>query len=259
LTGEIVQSAFLQLGYIGYWDRISPFLRFIFENGSTQKNFSTMLLNRRKRTPHPTIYRFEELIEVENSIDQNNPAKVRNYAIVLLLSRYGMRSSDIAALSFENIDFENNRLCFMQQKTGELWEGELLPDVKTALLEYIQYMRPEVPGCSNVFITSIIPYKPLDSYAINTAVNILVGKSGIDITDKRHGSRIFRSSIASDMVNSKVPTEVVRRVLGHGTKHAIRHYAKIDIEGMRICPLSVPEPRGVFAELLSWEDGENYV
>ncbi|MCB5402279.1 tyrosine-type recombinase/integrase, partial [Thomasclavelia ramosa] len=74
-----------------------------------------------------------------------------------------------------------------------------------------------------------IPYKPLDSFAINTAIWMLVAKSEVDITDKRHGSRAFRSSIASNMVNDGVSTEVVRKVLGHGTKHAIRHYARLDI------------------------------
>jgi hypothetical protein len=53
------------------------------------------------------------------------------------------------------------------------------------------------------------------------------------------------------MINDGVSTEVVRRVLGHGTKHALKHYARIDIESMRLCPLPVPEPTGNFSDILS--------
>lgn len=61
------------------------------------------------------------------------------------------------------------------------------------------------------------------------------------------------------MINDNISTEIVRRVLGHGTKHAIKHYARIDIESMRLCPLAVPEPGGLFAEMLLWKDGDNHV
>ena len=99
----------------------------------------------------------------------------------------------------------------------------------------------------------MIPYKPVDCGVINTMVWETFRQSGIAISDRRHGSRSFRSSIASNMINDDVSTEIVRRVLGHGTKHAIKHYARIDIESMRLCPLPVPEPSGEFAKLLSWK------
>jgi hypothetical protein len=52
------------------------------------------------------------------------------------------------------------------------------------------------------------------------------------------------------MINDGISTEIVRKVLGHGTKHALRHYARIDIESMRLCPLPVPKPTGAFAQTL---------
>ena len=76
---------------------------------------------------------------------------------------------------------------------------------------------------------------------------------------KKHGSRAFRSSIASNMVNDRISTEVVRKVLGHGTKHAIRHYARMDVENMRLCPLPAPKPSGIFSELLSWKEDDVHV
>ena len=259
LTGELIQTAFLQLGCLRYWERISPFLHFLFESGQTSKDFSKLLLNRKKHSPQPTVYTQEEISCMETSVNRSTPAGIRNYAILLLLSRYGIRSRDIAALSFENLDFENNRIHFTQQKTGDLWEMELFPEVKDALQEYIMTARPDLSNCSKVFLTAGIPYKPLGSNAINTAIGTLVSKSNVSISGKRHGSRSFRSSIASNMVNEKISTEIVRKVLGHSTKHAIRHYTKLDIESMRLCPLSPPEPHGIFAEKLSWKEEKRHV
>lgn len=259
MNGELIQSAFLQLGYLRYWERVGPFLRYLFESGQIQRDFSKLIVNRKKYSPQPTVYTQEEVAVIEDSVDCSAAVGVRNYAILLLLSRYGIRSRDISALLFENLDFENNRIHFTQQKTGDLWEMKLFPEVKAALQEYILTARPNVPNCQNVFLTAMIPYKPLDSYAINTAVGILVAKSDVNISEKRHGSRAFRSSIASNMVNDRVSTEVVRKVLGHGTKHAIRHYARMDIENMRLCPLHAPKPSGIFSEILSWKEDDCHV
>ena len=259
MNGELIQSAFLQLGYLRYWERVGPFLRYLFESGQIQRDFSKLIVNRKKYSPQPTVYTQEEVSVIEDSVDCSTAAGIRNYAILLLLSRYGIRSRDISALLFENLDFENNRIRFTQQKTGEPWEMELFTEVKAALLDYILTARPDVPNCQNVFLTAVIPYKPLDSYAINTAVGTLVAKSDVNISEKRHGSRAFRSSIASNMVNDRISTEVVRKVLGHGTKHAIRHYTRMDVENMRLCPLPAPKPSCIFSELLSWEEDDVHV
>lgn len=259
ISGKLIQKAFLQLSFSRYWERIAPFLRFLFEHGTLERDYSRLVQYRKKNDPQPTVYSTDEISAIEDSIDRTTPVGIRNYAIVLLLSRYGIRSCDIASLTFENVDFTDNRIHFIQQKTGEPWESELLPEAKEALLDYINKVRPEVAGCQQIFMTLVIPYTPMDYGAINTMVGALLRNAGIPINGRRHGSRAFRSSIASNMVNDNVSTEVVRRVLGHGTKHAIHHYARIDIQSMRLCPLAVPAPSGNFAELLSGKDGGSSV
>lgn len=256
---KAVQRAFLLLGYPQYWEKISPFLRFLYNEGLIPYNYSNLLHYRKKNMPHPTVYSPEEVAAVENSVSRTNPTGVRNYAIILLLSRYGIRSRDIAALTFENLDFCNNRICFVQRKTGDLWESEMFPEVKSALWDYISNARPEVAGCNSVFLTAMIPYIPLDVSAINTMVGEVFKGAEVTLSERRHGSRAFRSSIASNMINDNISTEIVRKVLGHGTQYALKYYAKIDIESMRLCPLPVPAPSGIFSELLSWKAGEDHV
>jgi site-specific recombinase XerD len=251
MRGDHVQAAFLALGAIRYWERIGPFLRFLADSNYLKQNYSGLIQRRRHPMPQPTVYLPEEISTLEDSFDLFSPAGIRNYAITLLMTRYGIRACDVATLTFDNIDFENNRLHFIQQKTDDLWEGELFPEIKSALQCYIDSVRPNTVTCSNIFIKLAPPYAPIDNRAINTMICNQFGRSSIDIAERRHGSRTFRSSVASNMINDGVSAEVVRRVLGHGTKYALKHYARIDVESMRLCPLPVPEPTGTFANILS--------
>lgn len=256
MTGENIQTAFLQLQYSRYWKQIGPFLRFLFENSYTERNYSHLVIHRKVYPPQPTTYSTEEISAIEGSVDRSTDSGTRNYAVLLLMTRYGIRSRDVAALTFDNLDFENNRIHFIQQKTGDPWECELFPEVKTALLDYICNIRPQSLSFKEVFITLTIPHKPLDGYAINTAIWTLFRKSGVDISGRRHGGRALRSSITSNLIREGVSIEIVHKVLGHGTKHAVKSYARIDIESMRLCPLPVLPPTGSFAALLSGKEGD---
>lgn len=250
LTGANVQTAFLSLNHMRYWERIGPFLRFLYHKNFVKCDFSRIILYRKKQEIFPTTYSPKEIADIEDSIDPAAPGGVRDLAIILLLSRYGIRACDIAALTFDNVDFTMNRISFIQQKTGDPWEAELLPEIKAALLDYINNVRPQNSEYKEIFLTLMIPFKPVDYRIINTMVGERIKESTVDINGRKHGSRVFRSSLASNMVNDKLPTEVVRKVLGHGTKYALKHYVKIDIESMKLCALPVPEPTGHFAELL---------
>lgn len=117
INGELIQSAFLHLSYLRYWEKIGPFLRYLFESGQIQRDCSKLIVNQKKYHPQPTVYTQEEVAVIEDSDDYSTVAGIRNYAILLLLSQYGIRSRDISALSIENLDFENTRIHFTQQKT----------------------------------------------------------------------------------------------------------------------------------------------
>lgn len=256
---NLLQKALIMLPSQEYWFRVKPFFTFLFQSGELNKDYSKLIMYRKKRTKYPTIYSIDEISKIENSIDLNSPNGIRNYAIILLLSRYGIRPSDIARLTFENIDLENNRIHFIQHKTNEPWEAELIPIVKNALINYIDNVRPKDINSTRIFLILVKPIREMNFGTIATMVNDLIAKSGVDISNRKHGARVFRASIASNMIKDNTSTEVVRRVLGHSTKYAIQHYAKIDIESLRLCPLKVPEPSGLFANKLNAKAGVYYV
>jgi integrase len=80
--------------------------------------------------------------------------------------------------------------------------------------------------------------------------------AGVDIANKKHGPHALRSSMASSMVNRDIPYDVVRKALGHADPQAIKHYAKADIENLRLQAVDVPAPAGVFAMIL--QGGNSY-
>ena len=69
-------------------------------------------------------------------------------------------------------------------------------------------------------------------------------RSGINIAGKKHGPHSLRASLASSMVNDGISYETVRKVLGHDSPNAIRHYARLDIQMLRNCALACPAPSG---------------
>ncbi|HPE39391.1 MAG TPA: hypothetical protein PK567_07925, partial [Bacillota bacterium] len=181
MTGDHVQAAFLALGAIRYWERIGPFLRFLADSNYLKQNYSGLIQHRRHPMPQPTVYSPEEISSVEGSFDLCSPAGIRNYAITLLMSRYGIRACDVAALTFDNIDFDNNRLRFIQQKTDDPWEGELFPEIKSALQRYIndmlvglQCLETAVPGdlAERVSLQKIRPDCCFEMYSKSLITNI---------------------------------------------------------------------------------------
>jgi site-specific recombinase XerD len=75
--------------------------------------------------------------------------------------------------------------------------------------------------------------------------------AGVSISGKKHGPHALRSSLASSMINGGVSYEVTRHMLGHYDPEAIKHYAKVDIENLRSYAIDIPEPSGVFEEILN--------
>ena len=88
------------------------------------------------------FYTAEEVSKTLAEIDLGNPGGRRDYAIILLIARLGLRASDVANLRFENINWETNKISFYQVKTKKQIELPLLKDVGESIIEYMKYGRP---------------------------------------------------------------------------------------------------------------------
>jgi site-specific recombinase XerD len=246
LGAALVGKAIIRLGNKDAYAVIRSFLRRLYETDAARYDFSGIIPKYRRHTPLPTVYTDDEINRVCREIDRTTGVGKRNYAIVLLTSRLGMRAGDVAEMTFDSISFSRNSIELTQNKTGQPLTLPLLQEIRDALLEYIRDARPSAEH-NYVFSRANAPFERITTSVIRHALTGYFKAAGVDITNRKHGPHSLRSSMASSMVNSGVPYEVARKALGHADPQAIKHYAKLDVENLRFYAIDVPAPSGEFA------------
>ena len=231
------------------WAVIIMFLRYLNYVGQINHDFSTILPHFKRAFRLPITYTEDEVNHFEKTIDTNSQIGKRDYAMLLLATRLGMRSGDIANLTFSSLDFDNDTISITQEKTGEPLALPMIRVVKTALADYLKNGRPE-SSQPYVFLRSNAPFEKITTSAIRFETNKYFNKAGIDIAGKKHGPHVFRSSLASSMINHLLSYDVVRKILGHTDPDAVKHYARVDIERLREYAIEPPAPSGCFKEFL---------
>ena len=104
-----------------------------------------------------TVFTREKVQKLLTSVDRSNPLGRRDYALLIMAAKLGLRVSDIINLTFDEIDWAKKTLSITQQKTGKLVELPLTEDVGWAIIDYLQNGRPE-SECIHVFIKHCAPY-----------------------------------------------------------------------------------------------------
>lgn len=170
--------------------------------------------------------------------------------MLLLATRLGIRTGDIVTMTFDELDFRAETIRIIQNKTGVLLELPMLPCVCNALKDYIQNYRGNSTS-EYVFLSLHPPFSHLTPVAFGRYVRLALQAAEIKPGTRRTGPHAMRSSLASSMVNDGISYEAVRRTLGHTSANAIKSYAKLDVEQLKLYTLEPPEASGHFAEYLS--------
>ena len=250
MESSIIVQACLQFTDKGAYAEVRQFLVYLYETSAVCTDYSHIIPRFVKPIKLPSVYSLDEIRRLEYAVDQSTAIGVRNYAILLLASRMGMRSGDIVALQLESLDFRNDRIRFNQGKTGKEQILPIIPEVKCALEKYLESARP-FSESTFVFINTRAPYTPLTTGAIRSMLKDVFIAADVNTQNRKHGLHSLRASLASSLVNNNVPYEAVRRILGHTDPRSITHYAKIDLENLRFYALEAPSPSGSFEEYLS--------
>lgn len=250
ITAEHVIKASLVVKSNYYLSAISTFFNVMSKEGLTVRNYAYVLPYFKRPQPIPTVYSPEEIRRVELAINKSNPCGRRNYAILLLSTRLGIRAGDISKMTFDSLDFETETIHLIQQKTGAPLTLPMLSEIKAALLDYINNERI-ASDSSYVFLCLLPPYLNVSVQTIWKMSSRALKAAGINTSGKKRGTHAFRSSLASSMVNDNVPYEAVRNVLGHSGLNAIKSYARLDTERLKPYALEVPAATGNFATFLT--------
>ena len=249
INTDYICRAIIRFTNKGAYAVVRDFLRCLHETGVSKLDYSGIIPKHSRGKVLPTTYSADEVRRLESTVDQSSNVGKRDYAVLLLATRLGLRSGDIVGLKYDNVDFVGNSISLTQEKTKHPLTLPLLPEIRTALTEYIHNARPDSDS-EFIFLSANAPFGRMTTSAIRHALTASFVSAGIDISGKKHGPHSLRSSLASSMVNGGVAYEVVRRLLGHLDPDAVKHYAKIDVENLRSCSIDVPSPSGNFKALL---------
>ena len=233
-------------------------LRYLYDEKILEKDFSYVVPHIKidKTAKIPSAYSKEEVQKLLDSVDRGNAKGKRDYALLLLASRLGMRAGDICGLSFKNIKWEHNEIELIQEKTKEKILLPLLPEVGSAIIDYLKYGRP-ITESTTIFMRHTCPITPLTPPTLHSIVSQYLRLAGIKVPDgKKHGPHALRHSLASALLEENTPLPIIAEVLGHTTTETTSIYLKIDVNYLRHCALDIPDfvwnqpvPGGVDHEL----------
>jgi integrase len=178
--------------------------------------------------------------KVLDGCDRTTAGGRRNYAILLLLARLGLRAGEVIALRLEDIEWDSAQLTVRSKKGGGWARLPLPTDVGSALAHYLRHDRPQCPS-RNVFVRLVAPYQPLsNSPVIAVLTRKALAKAGVE--SARKGAHLFRHSLATEMLRQGASLDEIGQVLRHKDPDTTAIYAKVDLDALR--KLAVAWPGG---------------
>jgi integrase len=175
------------------------------------------------------------------SIDRSEAIGKRDYAVLLLAARYGMRPSDIRRIALGDIRWRDRSIVFCQAKTGRQLTLPLLPDVAEALIDYLRAGRPAT-ALRNIFVRHKAPFEPFSpGNNLFPVMSKALRHAGLERRAGLRGLYVFRHTLATRMLSAKVPLKTIGDILGHGSTTSTLVYTKIDLSALRSVSLSIRE------------------
>ena len=220
---------------------LRSFLRYLFHRGlvavdlaACVPTIATWSLSKVPRfLPEEQIQKILDFCDTETAIGK------RDYALLLLMARLGLRAGEVVALTLDDFDWESG-LITVRGKGKRVAQMPLPSEVGTAIAEYLAAGRPQ---CSNrrVFIRAKAPLRGFaNSVAICSLVDRAMERAGVE-TEYR-GSHVFRHSLATQMLNRGASLPEIGDLLRHRRPDTTRIYAKVDVASLR--SIALPWPGG---------------
>ena len=175
-----------------------------------------------------------------DSADRTTASGKRNYAMLLLALRTGLRSMDIINLKLSDIRWTSNTIEIVQSKTANPLVLPLLADVGNAIADYILNGRPDSQQ-SYIFLRSRAPYRKMSGHPTCYAISCKMMKAaGIrQMEGERKGFHCLRHSVAARLLAEETPLPIISSILGHWNKDSTGIYLSTDLEHLRSCALSL--------------------
>jgi site-specific recombinase XerD len=223
---------------------VRVFLRFLHSSHILNEDMSSYLpcIKSRKQTRIPSIWDHDDLQKLLNTIDRGNPSGKRDYAMILLVARLGLRSVDVKKLTLSDIKWNENRIEFVQSKTNGLTSLPLLKDVGWAIIDYLKNGRP-VSDFPNVFLRHLAPIMPFsDEDHLHQVIVKYMRLAKLPIAGKKKvGMHSLRHTLATTLLEQHVSLQEIADILGHQDMDSTAVYLKSSLTLLRECSLNPEE------------------
>ncbi len=222
------------------------FLRFLYLNRYTQNDlsFSVPKQNKYNYPAVPSTWEPNEIRCILDAVDQGSPKGKRDYAILLLVAKLGIRVGDIKALKLSDLNWVSKTIAITQEKTKVEAIYPILHDVGWAIIDYLKNARP-VCESPYLFVRLRAPFEAFGENAnLHNIISKYVRLAGITVPrGKRQGLHSLRHSLASTLLEQGASLSVISEILGHMDSKSTSVYLHTDLTNLKACAL---DPEEVF-------------
>jgi site-specific recombinase XerD len=174
---------------------------------------------------------------VLEACERDTPEGKRNYAVLLLLARLGLRACEIVALKLDDIDWEGGTIS-VRCKGGRCALLPLPADVGEAVAAYLRAGRPDC-RCRRLFLRH---RAPIGGFAGSTTVSTIVRRAlaRAGVRSQRTGAHLFRHTLATGLLRGGASLDEIGEILRHRSPNTTAVYAKVDLAALRTVALPWP-------------------
>jgi len=221
---------------------LRAFLRYVHHSGLNPLPLDGCVpsIRRWKLASLPTYLSAAQVQSVLDGCDRTTALGLRDYAILMMLAKLGLRANEVTTLTLDDIDWRSGEM-LVQAKGRQRTRMPLPPDVGSAVVAYVRDGRPR-SSCRRLFLRTLAPHV---GFASGCAIT-MIAKTALDRAGIRghahQGAHLFRHSLATELLRSGATLSEIGQLLRHESADTTRIYAKVDIEALRT--LSLPWPGG---------------
>lgn len=219
---------------------VRSFLDFLYQTNKTNRNLSYIVpkVKVSKYPLIPSVWKKEDVEKLIKAIDTNNPIGKRDYAMLLIVAKLGIRVMDLKHLSLDNINWQKKTIDIIQSKTKNPLSLPLLDDIGWAIIDYLQNGRPHSDS-KIIFLRHRPPIEPFsDTDAMQGIIKKYVKLANIEFKDNdihKKGMHSLRHSLATNLLKNNIPIDNISSILGHSNNSSVSYYLKIDTDRLLEC------------------------
>lgn len=220
---------------------LRSYQRFLCASGRISHNLAGSIIAPLVRTterPHRSLP-WDKVQRILRAVDQSTPTGRRDYALLLMMSVYGLGAGEIIGLTLDDINWSAKTLRIVRPKNGVEYLLPLLPAVARALVSYLRRGRPQHVETRHLFVTMCTPFKPLAcAVTIRHILHTAAGRVGVSAPFM--GTHVLRHTHACRQLELGTSPKIIGDILGHRDQESTSAYLRVATARLRELALAVP-------------------